>query len=44
MGVELGKQLGKGILPRLLGEKEQGEGSDSSTDHLIDLFRSAGDV
>jgi len=43
-GVELGKQLGKGILPRLLGEKEQGEGSDSSTDHLIDLFRSAGDV
>ncbi|MBW7472338.1 glucose-6-phosphate isomerase [Marinobacter sp. F4218] len=41
-GVELGKQLGKGILPRLLGEGEQTSDSDSSTDHLIDLFRSAG--
>lgn len=42
-GVELGKQLGKGILPRLLGKEPQGSGSDSSTDHLIELFRSVGD-
>ena len=43
-GVELGKQLGKGILPRLLGQEGQAESSDSSTDHLIELFRSLGDV
>lgn len=42
-GVELGKQLGRGILPRLLGKEAQGSGSDSSTDHLIELFRSVGD-
>lgn len=42
-GVELGKQLGAGILPRLLGESSQDPDSDSSTDHLIDRFRSAGD-
>ncbi|MBW0148667.1 glucose-6-phosphate isomerase [Marinobacter arenosus] len=41
-GVELGKQLGKGILPRLLGDNGPASDSDSSTDHLIDLFRSAG--
>ena len=42
-GVELGKQLGKSILPRLLGKDAQDTGSDSSTDHLIELFRSVGD-
>ncbi|MGB1478893.1 MAG: glucose-6-phosphate isomerase, partial [Marinobacter salsuginis] len=41
-GVELGKQLGKGILPRLLGDEEGNQASDSSTDHLIERFRSAG--
>lgn len=41
-GVELGKQLGKGILPRLLNEPTgQQPSSDSSTEHLIKLFRSA---
>ncbi|WP_150912299.1 glucose-6-phosphate isomerase [Marinobacter halotolerans] len=39
-GVELGKQLGKGILPRLTGDSDQSAGAgDSSTDHLIQLFR-----
>jgi len=38
-GVELGKQLGKGILERLTGEFSQTTASDSSTDHLIQLFR-----
>jgi glucose-6-phosphate isomerase len=39
-GVELGKQLGKGILDRLTGESDQTtDASDSSTDHLIRLFR-----
>ena len=42
-GVELGKQLGKGILPRLLGQDAGDQDSDSSTDHLIELFRSASD-
>ncbi len=41
-GVELGKQLGKGILPRLLGQEDGNQASDSSTDHLIERFRSAG--
>ena len=40
-GVELGKQLGKGILPRLLGDDSGSQASDSSTDRLIQLFRSA---
>lgn len=39
-GVELGKQLGQEILPRLLGDTAPEAGSDSSTDHLIDRFRS----
>ena len=42
-GVELGKQLGKSILPRLLGQEAGDQDSDSSTDHLIGLFRSASD-
>ena len=42
-GVELGKQLGKGILRRLLGQDAGDQDSDSSTDHLIELFRSASD-
>jgi len=42
-GVELGKQLGQTILPRLLGESGQPESeTDSSTSHLVELFRSAG--
>ncbi len=40
-GVELGKKLGQAILPRLLAQKAASEASDSSTDHLIELFRSA---
>jgi glucose-6-phosphate isomerase len=40
-GVELGKQLGKGILTRLLNGADDVPGSDASTDHLIALFRSA---
>ncbi|HEA51980.1 hypothetical protein LCGC14_1053150 [marine sediment metagenome] len=40
-GVELGKKLGQDILPRLLGTDTQGEASDSATDNLIELFRSA---
>ena len=40
-GVELGKQLGKGILDRLIGESgHTSDASDSSTDNLIGLFRS----
>ena len=40
-GVELGKQMGKGILDRLTGGTAEGSGpSDSSTDNLIRLFRS----
>ncbi len=40
-GVELGKQMGKGILDRLTGDSTEGDGpSDSSTDNLIRLFRS----
>jgi glucose-6-phosphate isomerase len=40
-GVELGKQMGKGILDRLTGETGEATGpSDSSTDNLIRLFRS----
>lgn len=40
-GVELGKQMGKGILDRLTGESADGDGPiDSSTDHLIRIFRS----
>ena len=40
-GVELGKQIGNEILPRLLGEKSDGTAGDSATDHLIGRFRSA---
>jgi glucose-6-phosphate isomerase len=40
-GVELGKQIGNEILPRLLGEKSDGTAGDSATDHLIERFRSA---
>ncbi len=40
-GVELGKQIGNEILPRLLGEKSEGSSGDSATDHLIERFRSA---
>ncbi|WP_100639280.1 glucose-6-phosphate isomerase [Marinobacter salexigens] len=40
-GVELGKKLGENILPRLLGSSRSGEPSDSATDNLIALFRSA---
>ncbi|MDF0749888.1 glucose-6-phosphate isomerase [Marinobacter sp. 71-i] len=40
-GVELGKQMGKGILDRLTVDTAEGsEPSDSSTDNLIRLFRS----
>lgn len=40
-GVELGKQMGKGILDRLTGETAEGaEPSDSSTDQLIQIYRS----
>lgn len=39
-GVELGKELGQGILPRLLGDADKSRDSDSSTDNLIKLFRS----
>jgi glucose-6-phosphate isomerase len=38
-GVELGKQIGSEILPRLLGESEDGSAGDSATDNLIRLFR-----
>lgn len=40
-GVELGKQLGQDILPRLLQSNTTGETSDSATENLIELFRSA---
>jgi len=40
-GVELGKQLGQDILPRLLELIPAGEASDSATNNLIELFRSA---
>lgn len=40
-GVELGKQLGKGILPKLLSQDAIGTAGDSSTDQLIGRFRSA---
>lgn len=40
-GVELGKKLGEKILPRLLASGKMGEASDSATDNLIELFRSA---
>ncbi|MFO8141112.1 MAG: glucose-6-phosphate isomerase [Marinobacter sp.] len=40
-GVELGKQIGNEILPRLLGEEKAGSAGDSATDHLIQRFRSA---
>ncbi len=40
-GVELGKQMGKGILDRLTGDTaESSAPSDSSTDNLIRMFRS----
>ncbi|NMT63319.1 glucose-6-phosphate isomerase [Marinobacter orientalis] len=40
-GVELGKQMGKGILDRLTGDSDDSASpSDSSTDNLIRLFRS----
>ncbi|MGO1462861.1 MAG: glucose-6-phosphate isomerase [Marinobacter sp.] len=40
-GVELGKQLGQDILPRLLHSNTADEASDSATDNLIRLFCSA---
>ncbi|MBD3639940.1 MAG: glucose-6-phosphate isomerase [Marinobacter sp.] len=40
-GVELGKQLGKGILPKLLSQDAINTAGDSSTDQLIRKFRSA---
>ncbi|MGP9831647.1 glucose-6-phosphate isomerase [Marinobacter sp. NSM] len=40
-GVELGKQIGNQILPRLLGEEPEGTAGDSATDQMIRLFRSA---
>ncbi|EMP54201.1 glucose-6-phosphate isomerase [Marinobacter santoriniensis NKSG1] len=43
-GVELGKQLGKGILPKLLSREAIRTAGDSSTDHLIRKFRSANGV
>tara|TARA_R110000850_G_scaffold170863_1_gene296266 strand:- start:208 stop:573 length:366 start_codon:yes stop_codon:yes gene_type:complete len=40
-GVELGKQMGKGILDRLAGDTaESDEAIDSSTANLIQLYRS----
>ncbi|PXX88980.1 glucose-6-phosphate isomerase [Marinobacter vulgaris] len=40
-GVELGKQMGKGILDRLTGDSDDSTSpSDSSTDNLIRAFRS----
>ncbi|MBR9870032.1 MAG: glucose-6-phosphate isomerase [Gammaproteobacteria bacterium] len=40
-GVELGKQMGNEILPRLIDNEEVGSAGDSATDNLVDLFRSA---
>ncbi|MFL1456180.1 glucose-6-phosphate isomerase [Marinobacter sp. GN3S48] len=39
-GVELGKQMGKGILDQIIGDQPSEATSDSSTDELIRLFRS----
>ncbi len=39
-GVELGKQMGKGILGQIIGDPAPKATSDSSTEHLIRLFRS----
>ncbi|QSP95950.1 glucose-6-phosphate isomerase [Marinobacter salinisoli] len=43
-GVELGKQLGAKILPQLMGDRMNELDSDSSTNHLIRMFRSANGV
>ncbi|RMJ02528.1 Glucose-6-phosphate isomerase [Marinobacter litoralis] len=40
-GVELGKQMGNEILPRLIDNEEVGSAGDSATDNLVALFRSA---
>lgn len=40
-GVELGKQIGNEILPRLLNDGQAGSAGDSATDNLIRRFRSA---
>ncbi|MBJ6135909.1 glucose-6-phosphate isomerase [Marinobacter litoralis] len=40
-GVELGKQMGNEILPRLIKDGEVGSAGDSATDNLVTLFRSA---
>ncbi|MDO6824008.1 glucose-6-phosphate isomerase [Marinobacter sp. 1_MG-2023] len=40
-GVELGKKLGENILPKLLGPAKSDDASDSTTDNLVALFRSA---
>lgn len=40
-GVELGKQMGNEILPRLLNDETSGTTGDSATDNLVALFRSA---
>ncbi|MGB1949682.1 MAG: glucose-6-phosphate isomerase [Marinobacter sp.] len=39
-GVELGKQMGKGILERILGDQPDASSTDASTEHLIRRFRS----
>ncbi|AZT82714.1 glucose-6-phosphate isomerase [Marinobacter sp. NP-4(2019)] len=39
-GVELGKQMGKGILDQIMGDAAPKATSDSSTEQLIRLFRS----
>jgi len=40
-GVELGKQMGNEILPRLIDDAETDSAGDSATDNLVALFRSA---
>jgi glucose-6-phosphate isomerase len=40
-GVELGKQMGNEIHPRLVGDADVSSAGDSATDNLIQLFRSA---
>lgn len=40
-GVELGKQMGNEILPRLVDVEDVSSAGDSATDNLIALFRSA---
>jgi glucose-6-phosphate isomerase len=40
-GVELGKQIGNEILPRLTDGAQASADSDSATDNLINLFRAA---